>query len=286
MPSKALEPTDKSERRIWYKNMIYYPPQNDYQESLSKRWVIFQVKSMKKYIIASFYKFVPLPDFEEKKEPILALMKKYNLLGTIILASEGINGSVAGQPEDITHFYQYIKNDERLQDIWFKETFDDFIPFDKAKVKFRKEIVTMGVKNINPLKNVGTYLSPEEWNTLLADPDVILVDTRNEYEYQLGTFKNAINPKTNNFREFPEYVQKNLMDKKDKKIAMFCTGGIRCEKSTAYLKDLGFENVYHLNGGILNYLEKTPEEQSLWQGTCFVFDDRIAIEQIEPDSQA
>tara|TARA_Y100000588_G_C14046762_1_gene835313 strand:- start:289 stop:1032 length:744 start_codon:yes stop_codon:yes gene_type:complete len=243
---------------------------------------LFLVDTMKKYTVATFYKFTPLPDFEAQKAPILEVMKEHNLLGTVILADEGINGSVAGKREDIVHFYHHIKSDPRLEDIWFKETHDDFIPFDKAKVKFRKEIVTMGVKGVNPLKNVGTYLSPEEWDQLLSDPDVVLVDTRNDYEFNLGTFKNAVNPKTANFREFPEYVQNNLMDKKDKKIAMFCTGGIRCEKSTAYLKNLGFENVYHLEGGILNYLEKTPEDKSLWGGTCFVFDDRIAIEQIEP----
>ena len=236
---------------------------------------------MKEYIITSFYKFTPLTDFENKKEPILAVMKKHHLLGTIILAHEGINGSVAGKPEDIIHFYEHLRCDERLADLWFKETYGDTIPFAKAKVKFRNEIVTMGVEHVDPLKVVGTYVPPEQWNNFITDPEVVLIDTRNDYEYNLGTFQNAVNPKTDHFRDFPEYVKNHLMDKKDKKIAMFCTGGIRCEKSTAYLKELGFENVYHLEGGILNYLEKTPEAESLWQGTCFVFDDRIAIEQID-----
>jgi UPF0176 protein len=151
-------------------------------------------------------------------------------------------------------------------------------PFAKAKVKLRKEIVTIGDMSINPLDTVGTYLSPDEWNALLAKDDVIVIDTRNEYEIMLGTFKGAISPKTVNFRDFPEYVEKELKQHKAKKIAMFCTGGIRCEKSTAYLKQLGFPEVYHLNGGILTYLETIPKDQSLWEGTCFVFDDRVAVD--------
>ncbi len=233
---------------------------------------------MKKYVIASFYKFVPLDDYETLKVPLLEVMKKHNLLGTLILAHEGINGSFAGTPDEVPFLYEYLRRDPRFSDLYFKETYDDMMPFDKAKVKFRKEIVTLGVPGVDPLKCTGTRVSPDEWNQLITDPDVVLVDTRNDYEVELGTFKNAENPHTENFRDFPAYVQNHLLDKKNKKIAMFCTGGIRCEKSTAYLKELGFNEVYQLEGGILNYIDKIPSKHSLWQGKCFVFDERIAIE--------
>ena len=236
---------------------------------------------MKKYIIASFYKFVPLDDFESMKIPLLAAMKEHNIWGTIILAHEGVNGSFAGTPVEVASLYNYLRQDPRLSDLYFKETYDDLMPFEKAKVKFRKEIVTLGVQNINPLESTGIRVSPQEWNHLISDPAVMVVDTRNDYEVELGTFKQAINPKTENFRDFPEYVKTNLMDKKDKKIAMFCTGGIRCEKSTAYLQSLGFQEVYQLEGGILNYIDTIPTEESLWEGTCFVFDERIAIRKQE-----
>ncbi len=230
-------------------------------------------------VIASFYKFVPLNDFDSLREPMLATMHEIPIKGTIILAAEGINGSFAGTREQMDAFYSYLRQDSRLTDLNFKETFDPENPFDKSKVKLRKEIVTMGVTEVDPLKIVGTYLSPEEWHDFIQDDDVILIDTRNDYEFELGSFKNAINPSTDNFRDFPEYVKEQLSDKKDKKIAMFCTGGIRCEKSTAYLLEQGFTNVYHLKDGILNYLESTPEEQSLWEGSCFVFDNRVAVDQ-------
>jgi UPF0176 protein len=232
---------------------------------------------MKKHVIASFYKFVPLHDYEDMKVPLLAAMKDHNIWGTIILAHEGINGSFAGKPHEVLALYNYLRLDNRLSDLNFKETYDDLMPFEKAKVKFRNEIVTLGVEGIDPLKSTGTHVSPEEWNSLISDPDVVVIDTRNNYEVELGTFKHAINPNTENFRDFPEYVKNNLMDKKNKKVAMFCTGGIRCEKSTAYLQSLGFTDVYQLNGGILNYVDSTPAEDSLWEGTCFVFDERIAI---------
>ena len=232
---------------------------------------------MKNYIIASFYKFIPLNDYLDMREPLLGAMKDHHILGTILLAEEGINGSFAGNPDDVACLYNYLRQDPRFSDLYFKETYDDDMPFDKAKVKFRKEIVTLGVPGVDPLKTTGVRLSPTEWNTLISDPDVYVVDTRNFYEVSFGTFQNALNPNTENFRDFPEYVNKNLLDKKDKKVAMFCTGGIRCEKSTAYLKNLGFEQVYQLDGGILNYIDTIPAEESLWKGACFVFDERIAI---------
>ncbi|RUR13822.1 rhodanese-related sulfurtransferase [Legionella sp. km772] len=233
---------------------------------------------MSQIVITSFYKFIPLTDFESLRAPILATMHQMEIKGTILLAAEGINGGFAGTRECMNNFYAYMRSDSRFHDLNFKETFDDKNPFEKAKVKLRNEIVTMGLKGVDPLKSVGVYLSPEEWHALIQDPEVILIDTRNDYEYELGTFKNAINPNTENFREFPDYVQKQLSDKKDKKIAMFCTGGIRCEKSTAYLKNQGFEYVYHLKDGILNYIQTMPKEESLWEGNCFVFDDRMAVD--------
>lgn len=237
---------------------------------------------MKSYIISTFYKFVPLADYESLKEPILNAMKSHQILGTILLAQEGINGGFAGTPENMLALYQYLRNDPRFSDLTFKETYSDMMPYEKAKVKLRKEIVTLGIPGLDPARETGIQVSPCEWNALISDPDVVVVDNRNTYEIELGTFKNAIDPQTENFRDFPEYVEKNLLDKKDKKIAMFCTGGIRCEKSTAYLMSLGFQSVYQLEGGILNYFKDVPTEKSLWEGTCFVFDERISVPNSDP----
>lgn len=232
---------------------------------------------MKNYVIASFYKFVTLADYHDMREPLLGVMRAHSIFGTIILAHEGINGSFAGTRETVNLVYDYLRQDPRFEDLYFKETHDDTMPFEKAKVKFRKEIVTLGVGELDVNLQGGERVCPEEWNELIRDPNVVVVDTRNSYEVELGTFQNALSPNTENFRDFPAYVQQALLDKKDQKIAMFCTGGIRCEKSTAYLKQLGFNNVYQLDGGILNYLDSIPEQDSLWQGSCFVFDERIAI---------
>ncbi|OGV28586.1 MAG: hypothetical protein A3E88_04725 [Legionellales bacterium RIFCSPHIGHO2_12_FULL_35_11] len=234
--------------------------------------------SKKKYIIANFYKFVQLSDYTELREPLLNAMRERNILGTILLASEGINGGFAGEPQNIASLYEYMRKDARFYDLDFKESYDDLMPFEKSKVKLRKEIVSFGVEGIDPLQETGVNVPPSQWNKLISDPGVVVIDTRNIYEFELGTFKNSVNPMTENFRDFPKYVTENLLDKKDKKIAMFCTGGIRCEKSTAYLLKLGFKNVYQLEGGILTYLKETPEETSLWEGGCFVFDDRITID--------
>ena len=232
---------------------------------------------MKPYIIATFYRFCPLPDFEDLREPLLETMKANRILGTILLASEGINGGMGGSPEDMNAMYDAIRADQRFDSLYFKETSSDMMPYEKAKVKLRKEIVTLGIPDVDPLTQTGTRLSPNEWNQLLADPEVLVIDNRNTYEIEYGTFKHAINPQTENFRDFPEYVQTHLLDQKHKKIAMCCTGGIRCEKSSAYLKMLGFENVYQLEGGIIDYMKVIPAEESLWEGQCFVFDERIAI---------
>lgn len=231
-----------------------------------------------KYVVAAFYKFTPFSDYELMKESLLALMKSKEIKGTIILASEGINGTICGESTNLTFFIDHLKQYPGLDDLTCKISYSEYNPFDKSKVKLRKEIVTLGIPGVDPHAIHGTHVNPEEWNTLISDPNVLVIDTRNDYEVKLGTFKRAINPETENFRDFPDYVEKNLSVHKDKKIAMFCTGGIRCEKSTAYLKKMGFDQVFQLNGGILNYLETMPQEESLWEGTCFVFDNRVAVD--------
>jgi UPF0176 protein len=204
-------------------------------------------------------------------------MEAQQVRGTLLLADEGINGTIAGARKGIDAVLDWLRSDPRLADIDHKESYTDSLPFNRAKVKLKKEIVTLGVPGIDPKRVVGTYVDPSEWNSLISDPDVILVDTRNDYEFKVGTFKNAINPNTESFRDFPGYVRDNLDPEKHKKIAMFCTGGIRCEKSTAYLKEQGFDEVYHLKGGILKYLEVVPAQETLWEGECFVFDERVTV---------
>jgi len=223
------------------------------------------------------YKFVALENFEAMRQPLLTAMESNGIKGTLLLASEGINGTVSGTREGIDGLLQYLNADERINPISCKESLHEEQPFYRTKVKLKKEIVTMGVEGIDPRKTVGTYVKPSDWNALISDPDVTVIDTRNGYEIEIGTFKHAIDPKTETFREFPEYVAKTLSPEKNKKVAMFCTGGIRCEKSTAYLKEQGFDEVYHLEGGILQYLEDVPKEESLWEGDCFVFDNRVAV---------
>ncbi|MDO6565930.1 rhodanese-related sulfurtransferase [Alteromonas sp. 1_MG-2023] len=232
---------------------------------------------MSKYIVCAMYKFVALENFEAMRQPLLTAMESNGIKGTLLLASEGINGTVSGTREGIDGLLQYLNADERINPISCKESLHEEQPFYRTKVKLKKEIVTMGVEGIDPRKTVGTYVKPADWNALISDPDVTVIDTRNGYEIEIGTFKHAIDPKTETFREFPEYVAKTLSPEKNKKVAMFCTGGIRCEKSTAYLKEQGFDEVYHLEGGILQYLEDVPKEESLWEGDCFVFDNRVAV---------
>lgn len=228
-------------------------------------------------VVCALYKFAVLNDYKDLRQPLLNLMLEKDVHGTLLLAREGINGTIAGSREGIDAVKAWIASDDRFEGVDYKESFVEFQPFKRTKVKLKKEIVTMGVQGIDPKRVVGTYVDPKEWNDLISDPEVLLVDTRNQYEVEIGTFKNAVNPATDTFREFPEYVKQNLDPQKHKKVAMFCTGGIRCEKSTAYLKEQGFDEVYHLKGGILKYLEEVPQEQSLWQGECFVFDDRVTV---------
>lgn len=232
---------------------------------------------MSKYVVCAMYKFVALEDFEAMRQPLLDVMQEHGIKGTLLLAKEGINGTVSGTREGINALLAYLNRDARINPISLKESLDEEQPFYRTKVKLKKEIVTLGIEGIDPRKTVGTYVKPQQWNDLISDPDVTVIDTRNDYEIEIGTFENAINPKTASFREFPEYVKQNLDPQKNKKVAMFCTGGIRCEKSTAYLKEQGFEEVYHLEGGILKYLEDMPQDNSLWKGDCFVFDNRVAV---------
>lgn len=232
---------------------------------------------MNKIVVAALYKFAALTNYRELKTPLLQLCTNQGIKGTLLLAAEGINGTVAGSRHAIDSLLSYLKSDPRLANLEHKESYCETQPFYRTRVKLKKEIVTLGVPGIDPTAAVGTYIEPKDWNNLIADPEVLVVDTRNDYEVGIGTFAKAINPHTNTFREFPNFVQENLLDAKDKKIAMFCTGGIRCEKSTAYLLQQGFKQVFHLKGGILKYLEDVPAEESLWHGECFVFDNRVAV---------
>ncbi|WP_286272391.1 oxygen-dependent tRNA uridine(34) hydroxylase TrhO [Thalassotalea hakodatensis] len=232
---------------------------------------------MQNITVCALYKFVRLNDFELIKQPLLTVMQANDVKGTLLLANEGINGTIAGSQKSVDAVLDFLAQDERLGLVDHKFSYADENPFQRSKVKLKKEIVTMGVEGIDPTLTVGTYVKPDEWNALISDPEVLLIDTRNDYEVEIGTFENAINPNTETFREFPDYVEKHLDKTKHKKVAMFCTGGIRCEKSTAYLKEQGFDDVYHLEGGILKYLEEVPEQDSKWQGDCFVFDGRVAV---------
>lgn len=228
-------------------------------------------------VVCALYKFVALENFEALREPLKEVMLANAVRGTLLLAKEGINGTVSGSREGIDTLLAWLQQDPRLSNLGYKESYTQEQPFKRTKVKLKREIVTMGVEDIDPNEVVGTYVKPQEWNDLISDPDVLLIDTRNDYEVEVGTFKHAVNPNTTTFREFPDYVKETLDPAKHKKVAMFCTGGIRCEKSTAYLKQQGFDEVYHLQGGILQYLKDVPKEESLWQGECFVFDDRVTV---------
>jgi UPF0176 protein len=226
--------------------------------------------------IRAFYRFVEISNFIRLKKPFEQFCKAHDMKGTILLAREGINSTISAPKEVMDKFWQFMNQDTRFANMPFKESFSEKHPFEKMKVRLKKEIVRMGVENLD-LNKRGAYVKGEEWDKLISDPDVILVDTRNDYEYLLGTFQGAINPKTEDFRSFPQWVEENLDPSKHKKVAMFCTGGIRCEKSTSYLLNKGFKDVYHLDGGILQYFEDTKNKNNKWQGSCYVFDDRLAV---------
>ncbi len=229
------------------------------------------------YICAALYKFVELNDFAEYREPLYHCLIDNAVKGTLLLAREGINGTICGTRDGIDQVLAFLHSRAEFADLEHKESPSASQAFYRTKVKLKKEIVTMGVDWVDPKNIVGTYVDAKDWNALIRDPEVLLIDTRNNYEFAVGTFAGAINPCTDSFREFPEYVQQHLDPSKHKKVAMFCTGGIRCEKSTAYLKQQGFDEVYHLKGGILKYLEEMPEQDSTWQGDCFVFDQRVTV---------
>lgn len=229
------------------------------------------------YCVAALYHFTRLSDYTELKAPLQDMCDLLGIKGTLLLAYEGINGTIAGTDTAITQILSYLRADPRLSELEHKESRAAEMPFYRMKVRLKKEIVTMGVNGVDPNDVVGTYVDPEDWNALISDPDVVLIDTRNDYEVEIGTFKGAVNPDTQTFREFPKWVEDNREALNKPKVAMFCTGGIRCEKASSYMKQQGFDEVYHLKGGILKYLETQPKETSLWDGDCFVFDQRVAV---------
>ena len=236
---------------------------------------------MSEFLTAALYKFVDLPDFAQLQAPLQVFCEAHDVRGTLLLASEGINGTIAGPPAGVRAVLAHLRTDPRLASLEHKEAVCSKSPFYRMKVRLKKEIVTMGVPGISPTHMAGTYVKPKDWNALISSPDVVLIDTRNDYEIEIGTFAGAINPDIQTFSQLPQWAQKarELQERNGRKprVAMFCTGGIRCEKSTALMKMRGFEEVYHLEGGILKYLEEIPPEQSTWEGDCFVFDERVSV---------
>jgi len=240
---------------------------------------------MHRFLTAALYKFVELPDHADLQAPLLELCKRHQVKGTLLLAGEGINGTIAGAPDDVHAVLDWLRSDARMADLEHKEAWADAEPFHRMKVRLKAEIVTMHVDGLQPARMAGTYVKPQDWNALICDPDVVLIDTRNDYEVTVGSFEGAHDPKTRSFSELPAWLESQsgpgqLLDAGDgrkRRVAMFCTGGIRCEKSTALLRMRGFDEVYHLQGGILKYLETVAPEDSLWRGQCFVFDERVSV---------
>jgi UPF0176 protein len=231
------------------------------------------------YLVAALYHFVSVPGFRELRAPLQAFCEAHDVRGTLLLAHEGINGTIAGPDAGIAAVLAHLRAMPEFAGLEHKESHAAKAPFLRMKVKLKKEIVTMGVEDIDPTRVVGTYVSPRDWNALISDPETIVIDTRNDYETALGVFKGAVDPDIKTFREFPDWVRQNTGLHNKPKIAMYCTGGIRCEKATAFMKEQGFDEVYHLKGGILKYLEDVPAEESLWEGACFVFDERVSVVQ-------
>ena len=227
--------------------------------------------------VAALYRFCRLDRFESLRAPLAAFCCGKGIKGTLLLAHEGINGTVAGHPEAIAALMEWLEAVPEFTGLDIKYSFASEMPFHRMKVRLKREIVTMGIEDIDPTASAGTYVEPENWNALIADPDTVVIDTRNDYEVRLGTFQGAVDPQTASFRDFPEWAERHRENLAGRKVAMFCTGGIRCEKATAYVKSLGIEDVFHLKGGILKYLEDVPAEESLWQGECFVFDERVSV---------
>lgn len=239
--------------------------------------------SMKNIKIVALYHFVTLDDYIALRERLDTDLASRGILGTILLAEEGINGTLAGSAAAIDAMLEGLFADRRFKDMEYKFSWADKMPFLRLKVRLKKEIVTLGCQEVDPTKMVGTYVEPEDWNALIDDPDVVVIDTRNDYEVAIGTFQDAISPNTESFVEFPAWMQQAKVLAGKKKAAMFCTGGIRCEKASSYMLQHGFDEIYHLHGGILKYLEKIPAEHSRWQGECFVFDARVSVDHnLEP----
>jgi len=229
--------------------------------------------------VASFYRFLDLGDAETFRDELQLLCEQQSLLGTVLVAAEGFNGTVAGDEKAIRNVFDWIKERVSLDgSIEVRWTDSDEAPFRRMRVRVKKEIVTLGRPDILPHEGTGEYVPPEKWNALIQDPNVLVIDTRNHYEVEVGTFPRAIDPETDSFRQFPDFARRLAETSKDQPLAMFCTGGIRCEKATALMLELGFENVYHLQGGILNYLTEMPQEENRWEGECFVFDTRVAVD--------
>jgi UPF0176 protein len=228
-------------------------------------------------LVVALYLFTLLSNRETLQVELYRKAALSGIKGTLLLAKEGINGTISGNQDSIRKFLQFLRDIPALQNFEHKESWTNKQPFRKLKVLMKNEIVNLGV-DVDPTNQVGEYVRPSEWNELIEKDDVILIDTRNDYEIGIGTFKNAVDPNTRSFKDFPKWVQENLSPEKHKKVAMFCTGGIRCEKATSFMLELGFENVYHLQGGILKYLEDIAEENSLWEGECFVFDERVSVD--------
>ena len=229
------------------------------------------------FTAAAFYRFHPLPHYREVQAPLLAALKAVGARGSVLLAEEGVNGTIAAAPGKVEEAVAAIARLTGVPELPVKYSPAGDMPFKRMKVRLKKEIVTIGPVKANPNELVGEYVEPKDWNALIADPDVIVLDTRNDYEFRVGTFRNAVDPGIDSFNQFPAWVENHLHNAKGKKIATFCTGGIRCEKTTSYMRFAGFEKVYHLKGGILKYLEEVPPEQSLWDGACYVFDERVAV---------
>ena len=227
--------------------------------------------------VSAFYKFVRLPHFASLRQPLRDLCASHSICGTILLAPEGINGTLAGKREALAQTMSALRLHSEFADLESTESSAEKMPFARLKVRLKKEIVTLGVPDSDPTQRVGIYVAPEDWNVLISDAEVVVVDTRNNFEVLAGTFEGAINPGTRSFGEFPAYAGEHLARHKQRKIAMFCTGGIRCEKATAWLVAQGVPQVHHLRGGILRYLADVPEDRSLWRGACFVFDERVAL---------
>ncbi|TCM53723.1 UPF0176 protein [Rhizobium sp. PP-F2F-G48] len=229
------------------------------------------------FLVAALYHFARLHRFADLRDPLQAVCDDHGVKGTLLLAQEGVNGTIAGTEGGIAAVLAFLRAQPEFRDLEHKESRAAAMPFLRMKVRIKKEIVTMGVEDIDPLTIVGTYVEPKDWNALISDPETLVIDTRNDYETAIGTFRGALDPQTKTFREFPDWVKNQTGLHNKPKIAMYCTGGIRCEKATAFMKSQGFDEVYHLKGGILKYLEETPPQESLWEGACFVFDDRVSV---------